>query len=231
MNYYHIFVLLQYHLIICSCASLVPLFDFYKNNNDQSSINKSCQHSITYTQMIILLSRNICQLHETSNDTNDNNARTKRDVDAGNTDIKALQSTINDHRVMIEYLFNSSINETILAKALSDHSRTAPSFRSWRDLVDIFCIGLVIIILLYLFICRTGCSASDQLFACLFRPVLNRLQQPGEQEIHPQHPQQQRTPSQRRQKQFISTLPTAPPTTSEYIKSLSKIADSVTNKQ
>ncbi|CAF2066630.1 unnamed protein product, partial [Rotaria magnacalcarata] len=36
------------------------------------------------------------------------NRRTRRDSNAGNLDIHALQTTINDHRTMINYLINNS---------------------------------------------------------------------------------------------------------------------------
>lgn len=42
------------------------------------------------------------------NNNNNNNNRTKRDVVSGGPDVHSLQSTINDHRVMIEYLINNS---------------------------------------------------------------------------------------------------------------------------
>jgi hypothetical protein len=78
---------------------------------------------------------------------------------------------------MIEYLFNNTINETFLADVLYNHSRMRPSLTSWRDLVDILCISLVFIILIYFFICRAGFSVCDKLIAFLFRPVLNRMEQ------------------------------------------------------
>jgi hypothetical protein len=109
---------------------------------------------------------------------------------------------------MIEYLFNNSINETFLAKALYNHSRIRPSISSWRDLVDIFFITLFIITLIYFIICRAGFSLCDQLVAFLFRPVLNRLQQKTK------HQQQ------------TSTLSAGNPNTiSQQIQSLSMFAD------
>jgi hypothetical protein len=114
---------------------------------------------------------------------------------------------------MIEYLFNNSINETFFANALYNHSRMGPSLSSWRDMVDIFCIGLVFIILIYYFICRAGFSVCNQLLGFLFRPLLNRLQQKKQQ---------------KQQQQQTSTFPTEPPNTiSEHIRSLSTIADGI----
>jgi hypothetical protein len=121
--------------------------------NNQSSANQYCQRFMTHTQIVALRSRKPCPSIEKSNKIKNNNDRTKRDVDGGSIDIKALQTTINDHRIMIEYLFNNTINETFLADVLYNHSRMRPSLTSWRDLVDILCISLVFIILIYFFIC------------------------------------------------------------------------------
>lgn len=217
MNYYYFFVLVHYHLGVrlSNCLeSRGLLFDFHGNNiTNQSSINQYCQRLITHTQILSLLSRNPCSSLENSNEIDNNNNRTRRNINDGNIGIKTLQTTINDHRVMIEYLFNNSINETILAKATYNHSNLGPSLKSWRDLVDIFCIGLVSILLIYLLICRAGFSASDKLLEFLFQPVLNRLQQKKQQQQQQQH---------------TSTFPTAPPNTiSDHIRSLSIIADGI----
>ena len=123
---------------------------------------------------------------------------------------------------MIEYLFNNTIKETILAKALYEHSRTGPSITSWRDLIDILCIGSLFIILLYLFICRTGFSACDKLLIFFFTPVLTRLQQKVQQQSQQQEQQTQQQPPHQ---QKPSAIPTAPPSTiSEQLNSLSIIA-------
>ncbi|CAF0804258.1 unnamed protein product [Rotaria sordida] len=149
-HYYYFFLLFHYYLAVHLCDALQSgglLFDFNDNTHDQSSIKEYCETFITYNQVVTLLSRNTCASIENSKKNKNKNDRIGRQIDAGNFDIKALQTTVNDHRTMIEYLFNNTINETVLAKALYDHSRKAPSFTSWRDLIDIFCIGLVLIML------------------------------------------------------------------------------------
>ncbi|CAF4092496.1 unnamed protein product [Rotaria sordida] len=130
-HYYYFFLLFHYYLAVHLCDALQSgglLFDFNDNTHDQSSIKEYCETFITYNQVVALLSRNTCASIENSKKNKNKNDRIGRQIDAGNFDIKALQTTVNDHRTMIEYLFNNTINETVLAKALYDHSRKAPSF-------------------------------------------------------------------------------------------------------
>jgi hypothetical protein len=132
------------HLSNCS-QSHGQLFDFHNNTNNQSSINQYCPSFIIYNQVTALLARNTCPSFEKSNKINNINDRTRRQIDSGNLDIKAIQTTVNDNRNMIQYLFNNSINQTILIEELYKHSRTPPSLTSWRDWVDIISIGLFLI--------------------------------------------------------------------------------------
>ena len=111
---------------------------------------------ITDNQTIALLSRNLCLSTKKPNEIQNNNDRTRCKTDGESTDIKALQKTINDHRVMIEYLSSNSINERFLAKTMQNHSHMVPSLSSWKDFVDICCIDLVSIVSIYLFTCRAG---------------------------------------------------------------------------
>jgi hypothetical protein len=234
MKYYYLFVLVQYYLAIrlCDCLpSRRPIADINNNTNTHSSINQHCQRLLTYNELVTILSRNSCSSIENSNEIHHNNSRTRRNIDAGNIDIKALQTTINDNRIMIEYLFNNSINETLLGKALYNHSRIAPKLTSWRDLVDIFCIGSFSILLIYLLICRTGFSLCDQILIFLFSPILTRLQQKQQkQQVHNQQQQQQQQQLHREQQQNKRfTLPTEnQTTTSEQISVLTKLADGIT---
>jgi hypothetical protein len=100
MNYYYFFVLLHYHLGVrlCNCLqSRGLLFDFHNNSNNQSSTNQYCQRLMTHTQIVALLSRNPCSSIEKPNEIDNNHDRTRRDIDGGSIDIKALQTTISDH--------------------------------------------------------------------------------------------------------------------------------------
>lgn len=140
---------------------------------------------MTYTEIDELLGKTSCLSAAKPSNLKSESNRERRDVNAGTNDIKALQTTINDHRVMIEYLINNTINQTVLTTTVYNHSRMAPSFSSWRDLVDILLITLLSILIIYLIICRTGFSKCDKVLICLFQPVLNRLQrqQPHQHQI------------------------------------------------
>jgi hypothetical protein len=63
---------------------------------------------------------------------------------------------------MINYLINNSINATFVAEAICDHhSRTGPTLTSWRDLVDLFFLSLVLLILIYFLLGRAGFTLCD----------------------------------------------------------------------
>jgi hypothetical protein len=137
---------------------------------------------MTYTQIVALLSKSRCLSLEKNVEIDHNHQ--KRDATAGTLDIYALERTVNENRNIIQYLINNSINATIVAEAIDRyHNRTAPVLTSWRDLVDLLFISLVLITLIYLLIFRVGIHKCDQALVYLFRPVHNRLQQ--------QYPEQQ----------------------------------------
>jgi hypothetical protein len=180
MNYHYFFLILHYYVgvhLSNSSQLHAQLFDFQNNTNNQSSIIRSCPSFITYNQVVALLAINTCPSFEKSNKINDINHRKRRQIDSRNLDIKAIQTTINDNRNMIQYLFNNSINQTILIEELNKHSCTQLSLTSWRDWVDIISMGLFLIILIYVFAWLVGFSLCHQLFIFFFRPIFNRIQQ------------------------------------------------------
>lgn len=211
MNYYCFLVSFHYHLLLHLCDSFPlsgTLYDFNATRNNQSS-NKYCHSNITYPQILVLLSKTRCLSIQITNEIQNNNNRSKRTVDGGSIDIKALQATINDNRIMIEYLFNNTINQTLLAEALHAHARKAPSFSSWRDLVDILSIAIILIALIYFFICRIGLSPCDKIVEYLFRPILDRVEKKRDQ-THRRHP--------------TSFVQRSPKSVSQHIQSLDQIA-------
>jgi Sec-independent protein translocase protein TatA len=185
------------------CLVLVFMFNYVKSapvlldavsfKNDQSGRNEGCQRSMTHSEIILLLSNKFCPVIK-------KNDRKKRDVDGGTIDIKALQTTINDHRVMIEYLFNNTINGSVLADALHNHARIGPSFTSWRDMIDLLCVGLLVIVMIYLLVCRIGLSRCDDLGEFLCRPIHNRKRlkkyDQEQQQKQPDEQQEQQQPQQ-----------------------------------
>lgn len=105
-----------------------------------------------------------------------NHSKMKRNTDAsGNIDVYALQTTINDHRTMINYLINNSINATYVNNAIDDHhSKTGPIFTSWRDLVDLLMLSCFLFGFIYYCICRTGISPCDKTISFCCRPIMAR---------------------------------------------------------
>jgi hypothetical protein len=78
-----------------------------------------------------------------------NRRRYRRDINAGKIDVRALQTTINDHRVILNQLVNNSINATELAYSVRNEiRREPPSITNWRDIVDLLFISIVLVILL-----------------------------------------------------------------------------------
>ncbi|CAF1497696.1 unnamed protein product [Adineta ricciae] len=219
MNYYFLLVLsLNYQLATNFCYSLPAPpkpNEHLHNTNHTFEDNKSCVESVTYIQVLKLIREATCSQRHENVKIIPKTKYQKRELTANN-DIKALQTTINDHRVMIEYLFNSSINQTTLTKIFQDHSRRPPTFSSWRDIIDIICIIIIIGALIHFLICIKGNSMCDRTIGCLFRPVLRRIQTQNK----PTH--QRASPLSN-----YAAPKTAPKitTVSEHLRSLSKIAD------
>ena len=162
---------------------LVGSFSFYLANAsaiDEKNQTTLCQqHLMTLKEIMALLKQQPCILIEKQF----TNSIRKRDVNNGNLDIHAIQTTINDHRTMINYLVNNSINATYVSDAISTyHSKTGPIFTSWRDLVDLFFITLFLGFIIYYIMCRAGFAPCDKLLQCLFKPVVQRVQQQQQQQ-------------------------------------------------
>lgn len=132
MNYYCLFFRFQQLPLLlhsCKClqshSQLPGSHNNYNNRNNQSSINRYCELIMTYTEVVELLLRSPCQSFEDPNQTDKNN-RINRDVATASIDVNALQATINDHRIMIEYLVNNTINATYVTQAINNHQTRGP---------------------------------------------------------------------------------------------------------
>lgn len=64
---------------------------------------------------------------------------------------------------------------------------------SWRDLVDLVFLALIMIMIFYLLLCRAGFTPCDKALSFLFRPVIIRLLE--QQQQHQEIRQQQQTPT------------------------------------
>lgn len=135
--------------------------------------NNQCNRTMTLKQILELLNQHPC--HSILLQVNQHVH--KRNTDAGNLNVHALQTTINDHRTMINYLINNSINATFVADAISSHhSKTGPILSSWRDIIDICTVFLLLGFIIYYGIFRTGFGPCDKLISCFCRPVIERAQ-------------------------------------------------------
>ena len=140
-----------------------------------------CQHTMTLQQIIQLLKQQPCAIIEKQN-----HQIKKRDTNAGSVDIHALQTTVNDHRTMINYLINNSItaiNATYVGDAIyNHHSKTPPILTSWRDLVDLLFLTLLLGFIIYLLIWRSGCAPCDKVIQTFFGSIVNRVQHQQQQQ-------------------------------------------------
>jgi hypothetical protein len=132
-----------------------------------------CSHSMTLAQIIHLLQQQPCAIIETMS-----NQRDKRQVHAGSVDINALQTTINDHRTMINYLINNTINTTVMSNAIMDHhSNTLPILASWRDWIDVMIVLLMIGYIIYRLITRFGSRSCDSIVVLVSKRVADQMKQ------------------------------------------------------
>ncbi|CAF4418546.1 unnamed protein product [Rotaria sp. Silwood2] len=84
---------------------------------------------------------------------------------------------------MINFLFNNFINAIILTNAIYDHhSKSSPQFSSWRDIVDLTLIILVILHILYCLIFRAGFGPCNRCLLLLSEWFTRRLQQQQQQQ-------------------------------------------------
>ena len=101
----------------------------------------------------------------------------KRDThNTGTVDIHALQTTVNDHHTLINYIINNSLNTSFLTEAVNrQNAQRPPMLTEWRDCVDMACIAFIVGALVYLLICRTGCTSCGAIMAFFLRPVATHL--------------------------------------------------------
>ena len=134
--------------------------------------SSQCHRPVTQSQVVELLQQQPCVLKSKQP------IRVgKRDVhNTGTVDIHALQTTVNDHHTLINYIINNSLNTSFLAEAVNRHNAKRPPMLSeWRDCVDMACIAFIVGALLYLLICRTGCTSCAAITSFFLRPVATQI--------------------------------------------------------
>jgi len=146
---------------------------------EYNQTSSTCRDTVSLQQIIQFLKEQPCVKIIEQN----GHQIVKRNTDAGNMDIHALQTTINDHRTMINYLINNSINASFVSDAILDHhSKTGPIFSSWRDIFNVFTILLLFGFVIYYCICRTGFKPCDKIIAFFCQPIITRTTQQQQQD-------------------------------------------------
>ncbi|CAF3770392.1 unnamed protein product, partial [Rotaria sp. Silwood1] len=150
-----------------------------------SILNKTqeCRRQMSFQQMKDLLKQHPCAFE---NSIGIYHSRIRRDVDPNTIDIKAIHATVNDHRTMINYLINNSVNTTMLGEAILDHHRKAgPILSSWRDIFHVLFIIILIGFIVYVLICRTGLFPQNYCISifssCFISEIKDEVQQQREQ--------------------------------------------------
>ena len=156
-----------------------------------------CPYNMTWSEIMALLQQKPCVIIETHE-----HSIGKRDIITNDhIDMKALQATINDHRTIINYLVNNTVNTTVLQSAILDHhTNTFPILTSWRDWIDLLLIVPLVLYVLYKLLGRFGFTPCQSLLLLVSKQVVHQM--------HKQQQQQSTLPSQPQlQPQPVPSLP------------------------
>lgn len=157
-----------------------------ETNRIDDPIHQACQRSLSYEQIKNILKKHPCISLEDiyGNNSNGSHRRYKHWLggssgnSGGDSQIAALSSIINDHRTMINYIMNTSVNATFVKDSITDHhENNGPNFRSWRDIFDLLCMTIIIAVLLYVIIFRCGFRPCNLCLLRLSRLFIPRTQQ------------------------------------------------------
>lgn len=160
----------------CVRAGVIVIDNQTQQVEQKNESFSQCRLTMTYEEIKNVLEQHPCITVEDNVD-NGSVRRVKRWGDSENK-INALNGVINEHRTMINYLLNTSINATFLKDSITDHHEgTGPSLRSWRDLIDIICVLFILLCLSYLIIFRCGLSPCNNCLILLSRHCIPRVQQ------------------------------------------------------
>ncbi|CAF3589124.1 unnamed protein product [Rotaria socialis] len=174
------------------------------NLNLYNNVSYQCEGRMHIQQIILKLKQHPCPI--IVKEEIDTHRKMKRQVvDAGTVNVHALQRTANDHRTLINYLINNSINATIMSDAIiTHHSKTGPILSSWRDLNHLFITIFLLGFIIYLILSRTGCTPCHRCLNMLSGSLLPRLQEheKQQQELVQQIQKQLQEQIQQQQQQF-----------------------------
>ena len=140
---------------------------------------QACPRQLTYEQIKTILKQHPCISVEDLYDNNNNSTRrVKRFLGGGDNQINALSSIINDHRTMINYMMNTSVNATFVKDSISDHhEKIGSNLRSWRGIIDLLCVIVIIGAFLYILIFRCGFGPCNIFLSSLSKLCAPRVEQ------------------------------------------------------
>lgn len=145
-------MLMMQQLWFCCVLLLCAGADQQMNNTSR------CHRRISYEEVQFILAHSPC-----TRDFNKSVTRIKRDGDTDSSShVYALQATIkdhrtiiDDHRTMINYLLNNTVNVTQLNQHFTDQqTRTGPIWKSWRDISLVLLIIFNLFMLVYVIVTR-----------------------------------------------------------------------------
>ena len=175
----HLIVLIGLMLIHNSiCVPLIHKVDISETNIQE------CRRAMTYNEIHQLLTRSPCASNS------NRKMRTKREDNPSSiSHVYALQSTINDHRTiiddhrkMINYLMNNTINITQLNDYYAEqHSKATPVWTSWRDISLLLLVFICVCTLIYILAKRF--HPLEALTSILLRRHQNKQQQQGKSQM------------------------------------------------
>ena len=130
-------------------------------------------------------------------------------------DIKAIQAKINDHhtmiednRIMISNIINTSINSDSIQQVIASHYSTkAPIWSSWRDVVIIFVVCVAIVQIIYFCACQVKLRPFDYFISSIFKRYNTRQSVKQRAFVRPSNIQDRINMLHREQRKYPSVIP------------------------
>ncbi|CAF2856223.1 unnamed protein product [Rotaria sp. Silwood2] len=175
INMFYFFVMM---LCTKTLSNALVMSENKENNLVEYNVTENqtnlCENHMTFDEMKKFLKEHSCLFMEI--ECNSIGRRYKRWGESTNNKINAIHATIHEQRNMINFLFNNSINTTILTNTISDHhSKKGPQLTSRRDIIDLILVALVVLYIIYLIIFRAGCSPCNNFLLYLSKTFTRRV--------------------------------------------------------
>jgi uncharacterized coiled-coil protein SlyX len=142
--------------LICGCVS-VPVLQNNAIVKSNSSAVPRHRHARAWEEMRQILARTFAPptwvIEPNNRSTSNKSAATANRLDALNSTINEHRIMINDHQRMISYLISNTVNISHLNQYYAEqHSKIAPHWRSWRDLSLLVLMATGACLLIYLIV-------------------------------------------------------------------------------